>query len=53
MGVQMIDLKSGEVFDNDWIRGTCQYGILPANGLLYVPPDSCGCNMKTKLNGGR
>jgi outer membrane protein assembly factor BamB len=51
MGVQMIDLESGTVYDNDWIRGVCQYGIMPANGLLYVPPDSCACNMKSKLSG--
>lgn len=51
MGVQMIDLKSGDIRENDWIRGTCQYGVMPANGLLYVPPDSCACNMKTKLSG--
>jgi outer membrane protein assembly factor BamB len=24
---------------------------MPANGLLYVTPDSCACNMKTKLAG--
>jgi len=51
MGVQMVDMKTGEVRENDWIRGTCQFGIMPANGLLYVPPDSCACNMKTKLSG--
>ena len=51
MGVQMVNTKTGEVRENDWIRGTCQYGIMPANGLLYVPPDSCACNMKTKLSG--
>ncbi len=50
-GVQIIDIKTGEIWDNHWIRGTCQYGVMPANGLLYVPPDSCACNMKTKLNG--
>ncbi len=50
-GVQFIDVKSGEIFQNYWIRGTCQYGILPANGLLYIPPDSCACNLKIKLNG--
>ena len=50
-GVQLIELKSGEIWDNHWIRGVCQYGVMPANGLLYVPPDSCACNMKTKLNG--
>ncbi|MFQ6132416.1 MAG: PQQ-binding-like beta-propeller repeat protein, partial [Armatimonadota bacterium] len=50
-GVQLADLTSGEIWLNYWIRGTCQYGILPANGLLYVTPDSCACNLKTKLNG--
>jgi outer membrane protein assembly factor BamB len=51
MGVQFVDVKTGEVWNNDWIRGTCQYGVMPANGLLYVTPDSCACNMKTKLSG--
>lgn len=50
-GVQFIDVKSGEIWQNYWIRGTCQYGIMPANGLLYVTPDSCACNLNTKLNG--
>ena len=50
-GVQFIDIKSGEIWQNYWIRGTCQYGIMPANGLLYIPPDSCACNLKIKLNG--
>ncbi len=51
MGVQMLEIETGDIRENDWIRGTCQYGILPANGLLYVPPDCCACNMKTKLSG--
>ena len=51
MGVQMVDVKSGDIRENDWIRGTCQFGVMPANGLMYVPPDSCACNMKTKLSG--
>jgi outer membrane protein assembly factor BamB len=50
-GVQFVDLESADASINHWIRGTCQYGILPANGLLYVTPDSCACNMKTKLAG--
>jgi len=50
-GVQFIDVKSGEIWKNYWVRGTCQYGIMPANGLLYAPPHSCACNLKTKLNG--
>ncbi|MHC4680878.1 MAG: outer membrane protein assembly factor BamB family protein, partial [Planctomycetota bacterium] len=50
-GVQFLDVESGELWQNYWIRGTCQYGIMPANGLLYVTPDSCACNLTTKLNG--
>jgi SAM-dependent methyltransferase len=50
-GVQFVDVTSGEIWQNYWIRGTCQYGIMPANGLLYATPDSCACNLTTKLNG--
>jgi len=37
--------------NNSWIRGTCQYGILPANGFLYAPPDACGCFLTVKVQG--
>ena len=35
----------------NWIRGTCQFGILPANGMLYVPPSACTCYMNIMLRG--
>jgi outer membrane protein assembly factor BamB len=50
-GVEFIDLASGKAWPNHWIRGTCQFGTLPCNGLLYVPPHSCACYTKAKLNG--
>ncbi len=50
-GVQFVDVRSGDPSPHHWIRGTCQYGIMPANGLLYATPHSCACNMKTKLSG--
>ena len=50
-GVEFIDVKSGKINPNHWVRGTCQYGIMPANGLLYAPPHSCACNIKTMLKG--
>lgn len=50
-GVQFVNVDSGELTPHDWLRGTCQYGILPANGMLYVPPHSCACCLKTKLSG--
>jgi len=50
-GVEFINVKSGKINPNHWVRGTCQYGIMPANGLLYAPPHSCACNIKTMLKG--
>ncbi len=50
-GVEFIDVESGEATANHWIRGTCQFGVLPANGLLYAPSHTCACFIKTKLNG--
>ncbi len=50
-GVEFIDVDSGKVNLNHWVRGTCQYGIMPCNGLLYAPPHSCACNIKTMFRG--
>ncbi|UCF14900.1 MAG: PQQ-binding-like beta-propeller repeat protein [Phycisphaerales bacterium] len=50
-GVEFIDVDTGTVIANHWIRGTCQYGIMPSNGLLYVPPHSCACFIEAKPNG--
>jgi len=40
-----------DVFRNHWVRGTCRYGIMPCNGLLYAPPHPCICYITAKLNG--
>jgi len=50
-GIEVVDLEKGCVGNNSWIRGTCQYGIMPANGLLYAPPHACACFSKVKLTG--
>ena len=50
-GVEFIDLESEENLRHHWVRGTCRYGILPANGLLYAPPHPCVCYITAKLNG--
>ncbi len=50
-GIEYLDVDSGKVIANHWIRGACQYGIMPANGLTYVPPHSCACFIEAKLNG--
>ena len=50
-GTEFIDLESGEVLWNSWARGVCRYGVMPANGLLYVPPHACACYIAAKLTG--
>lgn len=50
-GVEFVSLEDGWIGNNSWIRGTCQYGIMPANGLLYAPPDACACYNKLKIFG--
>jgi outer membrane protein assembly factor BamB len=50
-GFEMMDLVGDNHSRNNWIRGTCQYGMLPANGLTYAPSHSCGCYPESKLWG--
>ena len=50
-GIEVLDLDKGWLSNNSWIRGTCQYGIMPANGLLYAPPDACACFLTVKVPG--
>jgi outer membrane protein assembly factor BamB len=50
-GVEFIDLTGEKPQRHCWIRGACQYGVLPANGLLYLPPHACACYIQSKLSG--
>jgi outer membrane protein assembly factor BamB len=50
-GIEVVSLDDGWQGNNSWVRGTCQYGIMPSNGLLYAPPDACGCFPKVKVPG--
>ncbi len=49
-GIEFIDVKSGKGYGHAWVRGACQYGVMPCNGLVYAPPHSCACHIETKLN---
>ena len=42
-GVEFVDLRGDEHMRHDWLRPPCIYGVLPANGLLYVAPHQCVC----------
>ncbi len=51
-GIQVIPLDDlNAPRSHRWVRGACQYGIMPANGFLYVPPDTCQCYFDGKING--
>jgi len=50
-GLEFIDLKAEHWDVNHWVRGGCLYGFMPANGLTYAPPHSCGCFLESKLFG--
>ena len=50
-GIELLDLAGDNHSRNNWVRGTCQYGIMPCNGLIYAPPHACGCFMEAKLYG--
>ncbi len=50
-GVEFLDVNSDRVIADHWVRGACQYGILPCNGLVYAPTHPCACYVTAKLSG--
>ncbi len=50
-GIEFVDIVSDNHWRHNWIRGLCQYGIMPCNGLIYAPSHACGCFMEAKLYG--
>ncbi len=50
-GTECVDLRDGQHTVDNWVRGTCHIGMMPANGLQYVPPHPCQCYIEEKLVG--
>lgn len=50
-GIEFLDTTTGDVTAHHWVRGSCYFGVLPANGLLYTPPHNCACYIRAKLSG--
>ena len=50
-GVEFISTTGEDHSQHDWVRGSCRYGVMPAAGLLYVPPHPCFCYPGVKLTG--
>ena len=49
-GIEFVDVRNKHWTAHHWVRGSCNYGILPCNGLIYAPPHSCACYPVAKLN---
>jgi outer membrane protein assembly factor BamB len=50
MGTEFYKLGDTKMTLHHAVRGSCIYGVMPANGLLYKPPDSCACYYQSKLD---
>ncbi len=50
-GTEFVDIRHGKHSVHNWLRGTCHYGMMPANGLQYAPPHPCQCYSQEKLKG--
>ncbi len=51
-GTEYIDIIDGrDHMRTDWLRGECSYGVMPSDGLVYVPPHPCICSPGVKLEG--
>ncbi|MHC4503416.1 MAG: outer membrane protein assembly factor BamB family protein, partial [Planctomycetota bacterium] len=51
VGTNLVSFEREFVDNNQWIRGACGFGIVPANGVIYAAPDPCNCYPESKLNG--
>ena len=49
-GIEFVDFRTKHWTAHHWVRGSCNYGIMPANGLIYAPPHSCACYPLAKLH---
>ena len=50
-GAEFLDFQADDHGQNNFVRGACKYGMMPANGMLYVPSDQCFCQPGSKLLG--
>jgi len=51
-GMEFLDVNDPDRVSADhWVRGACQYGMLPCNGLVYAPTHPCACYVTAKLDG--
>jgi len=47
---EFYELATGKQSVTHFLRGSCQYGQMPCNGLLYSPHHPCACNIENILS---
>ncbi len=50
-GIELYPVGEEPFSRNNWVRGICGVGVMPCNGLIYVPPHPCFCYREAKLFG--
>ncbi len=50
-GIEFVNPKTKHWKIHHWTRGSCMFGILPANGMIYTPQHPCACYLGTKTYG--
>ena len=51
IGINSIAWDGTEITNDHWVRASCGYGFMPANGLIYATPDPCNCFPESKVVG--
>jgi outer membrane protein assembly factor BamB len=49
--VEILDLEGTNHANCYWVKPSCRHGVIPANGMLYVPPNPCQCQITEMLHG--
>ena len=50
-GIEYVDPEAEHWDINHWVRSSCLYGVMPANGLTYAGPHDCACYIVAKQYG--
>ena len=50
-GAELVSITDKKWDLAHWLRGACLYGMMPANGILYAPPNPCACYTQSSLDG--
>lgn len=50
-GLEFLNVSGSEHSQHNFVRGACKLGVMPCNGMIYVPPDQCFCDPGAKMLG--